>query len=280
MGVGAPSVPPPVRLVEIGALLVGGGAAFVTAYAELAAAGVGPASLAACDDAAVLAAAAASEQPHWFDWLLARACLTGDRRALDLLDSHCIDRLVPVFASKGLSRPDVDALLQDVRAHLVVGEGPALLGFSGRGSLRAFVRTASLRLWLNARRGDERRLDRESVVAMLEPRVGDDESLRFIKQAYAAQYAEALQSAWSELRPEQRLPLRQHLLSGMSIDRIAAFHRIHRSSAARRVVAARDALIHASKVILAGKLGLSTPEVESVLRLVRSRLELELDELG
>ena len=221
-----------------------------------------------------------SDESLWADRLLAWACLCGDRRAIEFLTREHIRPVAAVLAARGAPSTQIEPVLQDLNSHLLVGDRAALHGYSGRGSLGAFVRTAGLRLWLGERRSDDRRSAREELALALEPTSRDDPELRFIQETHAEQYREALHAAWERLAPNLRLVLRQHLVGGMSIDAIAAFHRIHRSSAARRVTAARDALVDDSKRILAERLGLDDRDVQSILRLIRSRLELKLEELS
>ncbi len=267
-------------LADFTRVLGGHYAGFVSAFTALAELGVDTRRLSTIAPR-LLVVEPAPDVSVWSDRLLAWACLGADRRAIELLGRDCVQPVAAVLASRGVPPGRIETLLHDLRAHLLVGDGgdPALQGYSGRGSLAGFVRTAGVRLWLGERRGDERRAAREEFAAALAPEAIDDPELRFIQASYAEQYRCALHAAWDGLVPSMRLVLRQHLVGGMSIDAIAEFHRIHRSSAARRVVAARDALVEDSKHILAQRLGLSEHDVHSVLRLVRSRLELRLDEL-
>ncbi len=212
---------------------------------------------------------------------LVRACLAGDAPAIAEFDRDFVEPLVGVFVAKGLAPANVPSVLGDARSHLLVGTTgrPALGEFTGRGSLRAFVRTAAIRVWLNRQRSDQRRREREQLLLFLEDHAIVDEELLLIKRRYATQFAAAIYEAWTALQPDHRLLLRQHLLTAMSVDRIAEFHRIHRSSAARRLAVARDSWLHGSKRILAQQLRVAPADVDSLLRFVRSQLELDLAEL-
>ena len=74
--------------------------------------------------------------------------------------------------------------------------------------------------------------------------------------------------------------LRQYYIDGLTIDRLAALYRVDRATTARWVVAARSAVLAGTRDFLGSALGVTTSEVESILRLVGSQLELSLRQLG
>jgi RNA polymerase sigma-70 factor, ECF subfamily len=73
--------------------------------------------------------------------------------------------------------------------------------------------------------------------------------------------------------------LRQHALDGLSIDRLAALHKVHRATAARWVEAARTAALEHTRLALGRRLRVGPDELESVMRLVRSQLDITLPAL-
>lgn len=72
---------------------------------------------------------------------------------------------------------------------------------------------------------------------------------------------------------------RSSVVDGWSIDRIGALYDIHRATAARRVAAARDELGAAIRAALAARLEISVDEVDSIVRLVQSRIDVSLEHL-
>jgi len=70
--------------------------------------------------------------------------------------------------------------------------------------------------------------------------------------------------------------LRLHLLDGLNIDRIGQLHDVHRATAARWLASAREALAKDTQRILQARLQVSRSEFESLLRLVRSDLDVSL----
>jgi RNA polymerase sigma-70 factor (ECF subfamily) len=73
--------------------------------------------------------------------------------------------------------------------------------------------------------------------------------------------------------------LRAYYAAEMTVDEIAAAFGIHRATAARRVRRARDHLVAATRRGLADKLQLHQTELESVMRLIESRLHLSVGRL-
>src|SRR5262249_11434487 len=96
------------------------------------------------------------------------------------------------------------------------------------------------------------------------------------KRLYREEFKQAFHAAVEALDDGARLLLQQSALDGLSIDQLAAFHGVHRSTAARRVQAARTAVLVATQRELSRRLQLSRGELASVMRLIRSQLDLSL----
>ena len=65
----------------------------------------------------------------------------------------------------------------------------------------------------------------------------------------------------------------------MTIDEIAAAFGIHRATAARRVTSARDKLLADTRRRLLEKLSLESRELDSIFRLIESRLHISMGRL-
>jgi RNA polymerase sigma-70 factor (ECF subfamily) len=70
--------------------------------------------------------------------------------------------------------------------------------------------------------------------------------------------------------------LRLHLLDHLSIDQIAAIYHVHRSTAARQIDSARTAVVESVRALLAARLEMETAELDSVLQLIASRVDVSL----
>ena len=128
--------------------------------------------------------------------------------------------------------------------------------------------------------GKDRRLvqfDEDAIVSLIAP--GDGPDLLEMRARYKPEVDAAIRAALVGLPAAERALLRYSVVDGWSIDRIAALYGLHRSTAARRVSAARDQLAAAIRAEVAARLAISIDEVDSIVRLVQSKLEVSLERL-
>src|SRR5262249_39658610 len=88
---------------------------------------------------------------------------------------------------------------------------------------------------------------------------------------------DAFKEAFAALSAAQRNLLRLYYLDGLTIDEIAAIKRIHRATVARRIAHCREQVATHTHQALVERLGISSSQVDSLMRLVRSHLDLSLD---
>ena len=172
------------------------------------------------------------------------------------------------------SKPALDELAQAVRVKLFAGESPRIREYRGTGSLKNWVRVVATRTLIEMARAtkDAESIDDSGVVPLSAP--DDDPEMAYLKRRYAVEVKEAFEDAAKELAAEDRNVLREHYARGLSIDQIAAVHGIHRATAARRLVSAREAVLAGTRRILMTRLRLSRAELESVVRMVESRMHV------
>jgi RNA polymerase sigma-70 factor, ECF subfamily len=236
-------------------------------------------------------AAKVGEGPGWIEALrtmrtadlaLACACALGDAVAIQAFEREYFGEVGVILAQRGLGAMRADAL-QALREKLFVGRAdklPAVAAFDGRGSLRSWLRVVAVRVVLNlASRGP-----RERPVADVEELEATslctgDPALEYIKESYRHEFRAAFRAAVQTLPAQDRNVLRFSLVDGLSIDRIAALYGTHRATAARRLVSAKQRLQDAVREHLMSRLGIDRESLESVLRLVRSRLDVTLEAL-
>jgi RNA polymerase sigma-70 factor (ECF subfamily) len=209
------------------------------------------------------------------DDLLVASCLAGEAQALRRLDEMLREHL-PRIRRMGLPDVALEDLVADVRARLVTGDAerpPALRQFDGRGSLAGYVRAMLIRLGIDRLRaqrstttlGDGDEIDQIATFAT-------SLETQLTKHAHTDVVKAAFRRAWEELLPHQRLLLSQQVIDALSIDEIGALHGIHRATAARRCVAAREALLVRLRGTLREALGVDTNTADSILFNVASRL--------
>jgi RNA polymerase sigma-70 factor (ECF subfamily) len=215
---------------------------------------------------------------HVADLWLACACLHGDARAIAWFDERFL-RGIDAYLKRIDRSPDLaDEVRQVLRVRLLVGrEGraPALASYSGRGALGAWLRMASVRAMhdlIRARKPDAP-LDADGEVALAATR---DPALSMMKRRYAREFREAIQDALGALPAKDRNLLRLHFVDGMTTDAIAPLYSVDGSTVRRWIAALRRGLLASVRKSLSRKLGLETDDIESLMAIVRSRLELSL----
>src|SRR6185369_9812673 len=111
------------------------------------------------------------------------------------------------------------------------------------------------------------------------PEPGADPELQLLKREHAAHFKAAFAEAAGALDAADRLLLKQHLVERLTVDQLGALYGLHRATAARRIAKARDALLLATRIALARRLGVPPERLASVLELVASRLEASIERL-
>jgi RNA polymerase sigma-70 factor (ECF subfamily) len=107
----------------------------------------------------------------------------------------------------------------------------------------------------------------------------EDAELEPFKQRYRDRLRAAFHAGVEQLAVRQRNLLRQYYLDGLTIDDLGALYRVHRATAARWITELRGELLANVLRALETDFTVDRDELSSVIRLVRSQLELSLDRL-
>ena len=214
------------------------------------------------------------------DLYLACACAVGDASALAAFDDRYL-REVEIAAAKVRAAPGIlDEARQVVRELLFVSRGdrrPAITTYVGRGDLRGWIRVIAMREVMRLCERDPREVTTgdEELLEALSP--ADDPELELLKAGYRDQFARAFRAAVHALAPRQRTLLRQQLIDGVRVKALAKLHGVHPATVARWLAEIREVLVETTRERLADALQLSRGEVDSVLRLIRSRIDVSVD---
>lgn len=200
------------------------------------------------------------------DQSVIRGCLAGEQAALERLDEH-LRAPIPRLRGMGLTPSAIEDLLAEIRARLLAG---ALAKFEDRGSLAGYVRAMVVRLAIDRLRAERPMASVDELDQIAAYAVNLEAELT--KQAHADVVKAAFRAAWQDVPAHQRLLLSQQVLDRLSVDEIAVLHGVHRATAARRCVAAREALLVRLRAGLRDALGVDTETAESILFAVASRL--------
>jgi RNA polymerase sigma-70 factor (ECF subfamily) len=212
---------------------------------------------------------------------IAIACADGDPLAVRCFETEFLDE-VDATARRLRARPDqADEVRGQLRRILFVsepGRPAALREFSGRGDLRSYLRVIATRELVRVINKGRREVGvTEAFLDVLSP--ASDPELGYLREHYRADVDAAMRAALAALADEPRALLRYSVVDGWSVDRIGALYGVHRATAARRVAAAREELGAAVRAELAARLAISVDEVDSIVRLVQSRIEVSLERL-
>ena len=220
------------------------------------------------------------------DLWLACACAGGDPRALELLSRHFLSALPPALARIDRDPAFADEALQVVREHLLVAKDGApgrIAEYRGEGPLEGWLRVAAVRAALRLQRQRKPEQLAEAAEAepaqsaALEPALGPE--LEYIKRRYRPEFEAAFREALAALSGRPRLVLRLHQIEGLSIDKIGAQFGVHRATAARWILAAREELLADTRKRLMERLRLEAGELDSLMRVVASQLDVSMNAL-
>jgi len=209
------------------------------------------------------------------DLYLACACACMIRPAMAAFDTVHLSRVGEYLAR---TRPDgsfLDDVRQSLREKLFVSEGRKITEYSGRGQLSGWVRVLAVRTAIDLRRGrGERLADLQSETpSAIDPELG------YLAERYRGEVEEAFRHALAALDGEQRTLLRMHFVDAVTLDELARLRKVHRATVARHLAVARRTILDEIHRRLRDRLAVSTAEFMSLIRLVRSRLQISVAQL-
>lgn len=214
------------------------------------------------------------------------AAATGSTSAIQAFEARYFGRAKAALAKMDASAElRADALGQAMEVLFVGRDGapPRILALLGKGDVQALVKVVAVRRLLNLQRARRARPDGaghddEDALAMAIAREPGPE-LQAMALERVGLLKSSLGAALASLVPDSRTLLRLSLVHGLSIDDLAGMYGIHRSTAARRLVSIREQLRLDVRRQLAERIEGSTTDVESVLRVADSKLDLSFERL-
>jgi RNA polymerase sigma-70 factor (ECF subfamily) len=217
---------------------------------------------------------------HVAELALTRVARCGDAAAVAAIESRyrrTIQAVCHRFTSRAYS---VDDLWQLLREKLFAGPDAGIGEYSGHGPLGNWLRITAIRLFMDlGRRKDRARelpASETSVAALPHP---CDLGLELVKREYRSAVGAAIEHAANRLGPGDRHLLRQHFVTGLTIDQIAVAVGIHRSTAARRIAKARAQLSALVREALKTTLAAGPDTLDEIYGLVVSGLDLSIAQL-
>ena len=211
---------------------------------------------------------------------LAQAVATGDVAAIREFESRYLVPVQPTLRAMSFNAADIADIEQAVRVKLLVsehGQPARLLGYAGQGKLGGLVRVAAVREALTLLRRRKQTSSEDWLEDLSSP--DDDPELLRLKARHRVAFKEAFEEAVRKLSARDHTILRLHLVRHQSIDQVAAIYGIHRATAARWIDAAKRSLRSLTNKVLAERFDLRGLDLERVVELIESRIELSIDRL-
>ncbi len=217
---------------------------------------------------------------HASDLFLAFACSRGHAGALAALEASYLRELTGPLRKMGLDSAAIDETLQIVRHELLVAppdKTPSILGYSGRGALKGWLRSVAARTALRDRKRPERR---DEYVEGLHTSPDDDLELAYMKKTYGAAFERACAKALAGLSVDDRLLLKQRFGHRLGVVELGKLYGVNAGTISRRVAAIREHLVEATRGRMTEELEVGTADLASILRLIESQLAISLSALG
>jgi RNA polymerase sigma-70 factor (ECF subfamily) len=216
-------------------------------------------------------AARAIESLHAADLYLACGCARRDPEAIAALERRFLAEVPRFLAPLRLPSAVVDEVRQLARERLLVGDPPRIAEYAGRGPLAGWLRIVSLRIAADLHGGARTRAASGEL-----PAAAVDPEMLLIKRRYGDAFGRAFVDAFASLSAEERNIFRLCYIDGLNLDRIAVVLGVSRATAGRRMLAAKKRLLDATLRLLGERLRIDAEELESLLGVVRSRIEISL----
>jgi RNA polymerase sigma-70 factor (ECF subfamily) len=207
---------------------------------------------------------------------LAKAAAGGDSAALATLEQQYLSKLFPAISHLG-DATFCEEVLQRLRVSLLTsqpGRPAKIADYSGKGDLLRWLRATAVRTALNLKTETKAaKEDSGGDLAEL-PFTSSDPQLEAMRKQYGERFRTAMRAAVESLPAATRLELKQYYFEGLGVEELGALYRVAPSTISRRLAKARIDLAERTRETLQQQLGIGAEEVESILRLIHSQLDL------
>ena len=210
--------------------------------------------------------------------LLVAALMDHNPAAQHHFERTILDVIAPALRPMKLGSELTEDIRQQVAEKLLVPQGGVLLleRYAGDGRLRGLVKVMAVRSAIS----HTRKAKSERAADLSELQAGDIEwELERLKLGYRDAFRQAFAAALSSLSARDRNILRLHHFGGLNVEQVGEIYGVHRGTATRWIARIREDLLKATKAQLAGELGLTALDVESVMRLIQSQLDVSVERL-
>jgi RNA polymerase sigma-70 factor (ECF subfamily) len=216
------------------------------------------------------------------DLYLCCECAAGNPNALAIFEAKLLPQVVQAIASINSEASFVAEVQQQVRRKLLVAEEspPRIAEYAGLGPLLHWLRAVAVRTALNLRRSQGRQdipVADESLLNL--PHSAGDLELDYLKTRYRKDFTHAFGESLSLLSSEERNVLRLHFVEGLTLTQIGAVYQADKSTISRWISKARKSLLEHTREGLSKKFRLDSRELDSLMYLVQSQLDVSISTL-
>jgi RNA polymerase sigma-70 factor (ECF subfamily) len=197
--------------------------------------------------------------------------------ASEALDKHYLEREAAALSRLGAPPTMIDDVLQEIRTRIVEMQTQTAgqRAYAGRGSLGGWLRVAAVRS-MNRRRARRARELMVGTGPVLIASPDHEPETALLLNAHKLALTAAFQEALASLPQRDRSVLRYHFVEGLGIDPIGELYRVHRSTAARWIERACDALSERTRDALRRRITIGEESFQRIVGLLESQIAVEL----
>lgn len=213
------------------------------------------------------------EQLHVEDMYLAWAMSRADAAALRRFEGEFLSKLATQI--KGAAA-EAGELEQQVRTRLLLSSGdrpPRIEQYSGRGPFGGWLRMIATRCVLDLQRA---RSGGQQLRELDSPTLATDPELDYLKLRHAGDFKIVLEQALARLDARQVTLLKLAFVEQLAPSSIGVMYGVSARTVQRWLVDLREGLLKATREGLRARLSLSPSELDSLLGLVDSQLQVSL----
>jgi RNA polymerase sigma-70 factor (ECF subfamily) len=216
------------------------------------------------------------------DLFLACACARGETHAAEIFQETFSSDIDAALAQFKQDREFAREIKQQLMQKVLVGDethSPTISQYLGVGDLRNWMRITVIRLAYDALKQQKREshLDEEALVCIAAQQ--DGQEMQVIKKLYRQQFKSAFAAAFETLSAKERNLLRYQVLEELNFDQIGRIYHVNRSTICRWIAKIREKLLTRTRQQLAQTIKGGESELDSIVNLVQSQLDLSLHRL-
>jgi RNA polymerase sigma-70 factor (ECF subfamily) len=213
---------------------------------------------------------------HAGDLYVACGCASGDARAIAAFERVYVSQISAYLKRSDALAGFTNEVKQAVRERILVARDsllPRIESYNGKGPLGGWLRIVTTRIAADLRRAE--RHDHETVEGP-PPLAQPDPEIAYLKQHYGAEFERALQEAFGQISAKDQNLLRLHFVDGLAPSAIAPMYGVSARTIQRWLGGVQKGILANVRKILGARLKVSTRELDSLLGLVQSQLDISL----